>query len=110
MYTGKYKKKDESYYKELVLSQIPNEPSGMNSKDISKNINLCSRDVRLIIQKLRDDGHPICGTPHDGYWVARTSFDMNETIKKLESHISNCNYTLEALKSAQEQLKASEGI
>lgn len=110
MYTGHYKNNEEDYLKELVLNYIPSEPSGVNSKDISKNLNICSRDVRLIIQKLRDDGNPICGTPHDGYWVARTSFDMNETIKKLESHISNCNYTLEALKSAQEQLKASEGI
>lgn len=110
MYTGSYKKKDESYLKDVVLSQIPDEPIGMSSSDIGRNINLSSRDVRLIIQKLRDDGNPICGTPHDGYWVARTSFDMNETIKKLESHISNCHYTLEALKSAQEQLKASEGI
>ena len=110
MYTGHYKNNEEDYLKEIVLNYIPSEPSGVNSRDISKNLNICSRDVRLIIQKLRDDGHPICATPHEGYWMARTSFDMDETIKKLESHINNCKGTLCALKSSQERLKASEGI
>ena len=110
MYNCSYKKKDENYLKELVLSQIPNEPCGVNSKDISSNINLCSRDVRLIIQKLRDDGHPICATPHDGYWVSRTSWDMDDTIRKMQSHINECSATLVALKTAQRKLKEREGI
>lgn len=109
MYNGSYKKKDENYLKELVLSHIPNEPCGVNSKDISSNINLCSRDVRLIIQKLRDDGHPICATPENGYWMARTSWDMNDTMIKLKAHIKNSIDTYNSLVESQNALKRKEG-
>jgi len=109
-YTGTYKAKDESYFKELILNFIPTEPNNTNSKQLAEYIGLNARDVRLIIQKLRDDGYPICGTPYNGYWMARTSWDMNETMKKLQNHIDSCQMTLDALMECQRKLRESENL
>ena len=103
-YTGAYKQKDENYLKKIILSLLPNEPSNVKSSTLAYATGLNSRDVRFIIQKLRDDEYPICSTPEKGYWIARTSFDMDETMKKLESHIKSCQDTLECLSKAQRNL------
>ena len=109
-YTGKYKAKDEFYFKELILNCIPKEPNHMNSKQLAEYIGLNARDVRLLVQKLRDDGHPICSTPENGYWIARSSYDLNETIKKLQNHIDSCQMTLDALAGCQRKLRECENL
>lgn len=108
-YKGAYKAKDESYFKELLLNFIPTEPTHTNSKQLAEYIGLNSRDVRLIIQKLRDDGYPICATPEQGYWIARTSWDMDDTMSKLKSHIQNSIDTYNSLVYCQNELKRKEG-
>ena len=108
-YTGTYKAKDESYFKELILNCIPKEPAHMNSKKLAEYIGLNSRDIRLLIQKLRDDGYPICATPEQGYWMARTSLDMDDTMSKLKSHIKNSIDTYNSLVESQNELKRKEG-
>ena len=108
-YTGTYKAKDESYFKELLLNFIPMEPANINSKQLAEYVGLKSRDVRLIIQKLRNDGYPICATPEQGYWMARTSFDMNDTMSKLKAHIKNSIDTYNSLVESQNALKRKEG-
>lgn len=105
-YSKKYK--DFDYMKNVVLSQIPCEPCGIHSKDIARNIGEKERDIRFIIQKLRDDGVAICATPQDGYWVARTSWDLNETINTMRNHILNCQDTLDALLQAQAEIERKE--
>ena len=108
-YKGAYKVKDESYLKELILNIIPTEPTHMNSKQLAEYIGLNARDVRLLIQKLRNDGYPICATPENGYWMARTSWDMNDTIIKLKAHIENSIDTYNSLVKSQNELKRKEG-
>lgn len=108
MYTPTYKHTKEKYYCEIILSMLPNEPCRINSRDLAANTGLKSRDVRFVIQKLRDAGHPICATPEKGYWIAQYSSDMNDTINKLKSHISNVQATLDALLEAQQKLKDNE--
>ena len=108
-YTGTYKAKDESYFKELLLNLIPTESTHVNSKQLAEYAGLKSRDVRLLIQKLRDDGYPICATPEQGYWMARTSWDMNDTMSKLKAHIKNSIDTYNSLVESQNELKRKEG-
>ena len=108
-YTGTYKAKDESYFKELLLNFIPTEPTHTNSNQLADYIGLNARDVRLIVQKLRDDGYPICATPEQGYWMARTSWDMDDTMSKLKSHIKNSIDTYNSLAQCQNELKRKEG-
>lgn len=108
-YIGTYKDKDESYFKELLLNFIPTEPTNTNSKQLSEYIGLNARDVRLLVQKLRDDGYPICATPDKGYWMARTSWDMDDTMSKLKAHIKNSIDTYNSLAESQNALKRKEG-
>ena len=108
-YKGTYKVKDESYFKDLLLNFIPTEPAHMNSKQLAEYIGLNARDIRLLVQKLRDDGYPICATPEQGYWMARTSLDMDDTMVKLKSHIKNSIYTYNSLAKSQNELKRKEG-
>ena len=107
-YRANIKTKDEEYYKELILSCIPNCPSGVHYKDISDGCGINQRDVRAIIQKLREDGHPICGTPKDGYWVAQNKGELNETILKLKAQLGSIAYTINCLYKAQESLSLKE--
>ena len=108
-YKGKYKAKDEPYFKELLLNCIPKEPNHTNSKHLAEYIGLNARDVRLLVQKLRDDGYPICATPEHGYWIARTSWDMDDTMSKLKAHIKNSIDTYNSLVESQNELKRKEG-
>lgn len=105
-----YKKnyKDLNYMQKLVLNLIPLEPSQIHSKDIARYLNEQPRDIRYIIQTLRDKGIPICATPKDGYWIARTSWDLNGTISKLRNHILNCQDTLQSLLDAKAEIERSE--
>lgn len=107
-YRGNYKKRDEKYLMEKVLSMIPDEHCGTSSKDIANVTGISSRDVRYIVQKLRDEGYPICATPAYGYWMARYSSEMNDTILKLQAHIDSCEDTLHSLKIAQNSLEDKE--
>ena len=108
-YKGAYKAKDEKYLKELILGCIPHKPTGLSSTKLADYLGLNARDVRLIVQKLRDDGYPICATPELGYWMARTSWDMNDTMSKLKAHIKNSIDTYNSLVESQNELKRKEG-
>ena len=59
MYNGNWKKKDFNFIKQQIISSIPNEPLGISSKDIARNINLDSRDVRCMIQILRSEAYAV---------------------------------------------------
>ena len=108
-YTGTYKSKDEKYLKEVLLNFIPTAPNNIGSRQLAFYTGLKARDVRLLIQKLRNDGYPICATPEQGYWIARTSFDMNDTMSKLKAHIKNSIDTYNSLVESQNELKRKEG-
>ena len=108
-YKGAYREQDEKYLKELVLGCITDEPTRLSSTKIADYLGLHARDVRLLVQKLRDDGYPICATPEKGYWIARTSCDMDDTMIKLKAHIKNSIDTYNSLVKSQNALKRKEG-
>ena len=108
-YKGAYREQDEKYLKELVLGCITDEPTRLSSTKIADYLGLHARDVRLLVQKLRDDGYPICATPEQGYWMERTSRDMDDTMIKLKSHIENSIDTYNSLAKCQNELKRKEG-
>ena len=108
-YKGAYREQDEKYLKELVLGCIVDEPTRLSSTKIADCLGLRARDVRLLVQKLRDDGYPICATPEKGYWIARTSCDMDDTMIKLKAHIKNSIDTYNSLVKSQNALKRKEG-
>ena len=108
MYNGNWKKKDFGFIKQQIISSIPNEPLGISSKDIARNINLDSRDVRCMIQILRSEGYAICSSPKDGYWYARCSEELRKTISKIEAQIDTMQETKNALFDTYKWMKAKE--
>jgi hypothetical protein len=44
---------------------------------------LLARGLRTMISELREDGHAICGTPRDGYYIAATPQELQETCEFL---------------------------
>jgi len=46
---------------------------------------ISARRARLHIEALRRDGHPICGVPLAGYYMARTAKELNEGCQFLRS-------------------------
>ena len=43
------------------------------------------RQLRQVIEALRMAGHPVCGIPTDGYYLAATAEELNETCEFLYS-------------------------
>lgn len=41
------------------------------------------RKVRELVEQLRREGHPICATPRDGYFLANTAEELDETCRFL---------------------------
>lgn len=91
------KEVDYKYYKELVLREIPLEPCGKHHKDIAFNIGLGKVKTRNVIKMLRDDGYPICSNATDGYWMARTSNEIQDVINMFNSYIHSMQMTVESL-------------
>ena len=103
------KKVDYEFYKELVLQEIPLEPCGKHHKDIAFNTGLRPVFVRDIIRMLRDDGIPICSNPREGYWMARTSTEIQSVINMFESYINSMANTIASLKIARFNKLNEEG-
>ena len=102
--------KDYKFYKELVLQEIPLEPCGKHHKDIAFNTGLRPVFVRDIIRMLRDDGVPICSNPREGYWMARTSNEIQEVINMFASYINSMQNTLDSLEIIKIERMKKEGL
>lgn len=108
MYSGNWKKKDYLLIKQAIITSIPDEPLGISSKDIARNINLDSRDVRCMIQILRSEGYAICSSPRDGYWYARSSDELKNTISKIGTQIDTMQETKSALCDTYKWMRVKE--
>ena len=72
----------------VVLSSHIGKGNGISAKDLSARMGFVDktfRNVRMIISALRDEGHAICGTPSDGYYIAATSEELTETCTFLRN-------------------------
>jgi hypothetical protein len=53
--------------------------NGIGVKQLAQVHDIPERQVRHLISDLRDEGHAICGTPSDGYFVAATPKELQDT-------------------------------
>lgn len=56
------------------------------------------RQVRKCIEELRRDGNHVCGTPRDGYFMAATPEELDQTIKFLYDRAMTTLKQLSAMK------------
>lgn len=57
----------------------------MNRVERGFNVQFEQRQIRFAIEALRDEGHHICGRPNDGYYIADTTEELEETCDFLLS-------------------------
>jgi biotin operon repressor len=68
-----------------VLALHVGRGNGIGVKALAERTGLPARQVRTHISDLRQDGVAICGTPHDGYYVAGSPEELEETCRFLRS-------------------------
>ena len=57
---------------------------GISAKRIAEVFNIHERRVRHLVTELREEGVAICGHPATGYYVAKTTKELEETIDFLK--------------------------
>lgn len=78
-----------------VLSRHIGKGNGIGVKALAEQLDTGTRTVRLHISDLREDGHAICGTPRDGYYIAATADELQTTCDFLHNRAMH-SLTLEA--------------
>jgi biotin operon repressor len=68
-----------------VLAQHIGRGKGIKAEQLAEKLGVPERKIRTFISELRDEGNAICGTPHDGYFVAHTPEELEETCAFLRN-------------------------
>lgn len=68
-----------------LLQKHVGRENGMRAEMIAKLLDLPERAVRKHITGLREEGIALCGTPQDGYYIASTPEEIEETCRFLRS-------------------------
>jgi len=58
---------------------------GVTAKAITEALQTTERTVRELVTELRLEGIAVCGTPTDGYFIAATAEELEETCAFLRS-------------------------
>jgi biotin operon repressor len=99
----------EEYMKELLLQSIPEgKHNSVSCKHLAFRLGCDKRTVVKLVQKLRDDGHPICSTTYDGYWIAIDVEDIDRTVKALRVRVTSLTDTIDSLMEARRLLLRKE--
>lgn len=78
-----------------VLSRHIGKGNGISAKQLEQQTDLLARMIRTHISDLREDGHAVCGTPQDGYFMAATSEELESTCEFLRGRAMH-SLTLES--------------
>ena len=62
-----------------VLARHIGRGHGISVMGLARLTQLLPRTIRKLISELREDGHAVCGTPRDGYYIAATAAELEET-------------------------------
>lgn len=78
------------------------------SKELERIFDLKNREIRLIVNNLRHDGHPICSSG-DGYYYARDETEVLRAIHNLNSRIKNITKAKNGLAKSLHLFPSSRG-
>ncbi len=57
--------------------------NGLGVAALSRQLGVAARQVRRYVSELRQDGIAVCGTPRNGYYIARSADELEETCQFL---------------------------
>lgn len=66
-----------------VLSRHIGRGRGIGVEALARTIGASARQVRKFVTELRNDGIAVCGTPQNGYYIAGTAEELEETCQFL---------------------------
>jgi len=95
---------------EQVYNLLPTSPCQLHYNDIASLTGIRQRNVRIIIQELRNMGVPIACIPKDGYWIVENPQDLMPTINMLRNTRDTLNDTINALILAYDKLLEEEDV
>lgn len=95
---------------EQVYNLLPTSPCQLHYNDIASLTGIRQRNVRIIIQELRNMGVPIACIPKDGYWIVENPQDLMPTINMLKNTKDTLNNTINALILAYDKLLEEEDV
>ena len=62
-----------------VLAQHIGKGHGIGVRQLAQQLGIEERQTRKFISALREEGHAVCGTPADGYYIAATADELQHT-------------------------------
>lgn len=68
-----------------VLSRHIGRGNGISVRELEQQLDMLPRQIRMLISDLRADGHAVCGTPKDGYYIAATPEELERTCEFLRA-------------------------
>lgn len=95
---------------EQVYNLLPTSPCQLHYNDIASLTGIRQRNVRIIIQELRNMGVPIACIPKDGYWIVENPQDLMPTINMLKNTRDTLNDTINVLILAYDKLLEEEDV
>lgn len=95
---------------EQVYNLLPTSPCQLHYNDIASLTGIRQRNVRIIIQELRNMRVPIACIPKDGYWIVENPQDLMPTINMLKNTRDTLNDTINALILAHDKLLEEEDV
>lgn len=66
-----------------ILARQVGRDNGIQVTTLAARLNITERQARELVTELRLSGHHICGTPRDGYFIAATADELEETLSFL---------------------------
>lgn len=94
------------YLKALIIQYMPiTQDKAIKVRELADRIGINPRVVRQLVQELRLEGHPICSTTSDGYWVTNNPDDIDKTLRQLEAQESTIRATINSLTQAKFMIK-----
>jgi len=66
-----------------ILSRHIGKGNGVSVKQLAEVTGAKERHIRTLIEDLRNEGHAICATPKDGYYIAGTPEELEQTLSFL---------------------------
>ncbi len=59
--------------------------NGIGVKQLAEQLSTQERHIRTLVSELREEGHAVCGTPSDGYYIAANSDELQQTCEFLRN-------------------------
>jgi predicted esterase YcpF (UPF0227 family) len=66
-----------------VLTRHIGKGNGISVKQLEQQTDMLPRLIRRHISDLREEGHAVCGTPADGYYIAANADELEHTCEFL---------------------------